>query len=76
MATYPCVNGNAGRPEERTGIGAYQSMDEDVVVYIHHRAALLPVVLPVLLPVLFHLLFHHGVTLAWRLLGINMWFCP
>jgi hypothetical protein len=49
-----------GRPEERNGIGVCQSMEGNVVVYIHHGAVLLPV----LLPVLFHLSFHHGVTPA------------
>jgi hypothetical protein len=33
------------RPEERKN-GACQSMEEEVVVYIHHGAVLLPVLLP------------------------------
>ena len=38
------------RPQERMN-GACQSMEEEVMVYIHHGAALLPVLLPALLPV-------------------------
>jgi hypothetical protein len=38
-------------PEKEIDGGAYHSMEEEVVVYIHHGAALLPVLLPALLPV-------------------------
>jgi hypothetical protein len=45
---------------EENEIGACQSMEGNVVVYIHHGG----VPLPVLLSILFHLVFHHGVTPA------------
>jgi hypothetical protein len=37
--------------KKENGIGACQSMEGNVVAYIHHGAALLPVLLPALLPV-------------------------
>jgi len=72
------------RPEERKN-GACQSIKEEVVVYIHHGAALLPILLPRCC------LFRRYETCsatpyvsswryaclapAWHLLGINEWFC-
>ena len=45
------------RPEERTD-GACQSIEEEVVVYIHHEAALLPVLLSVCSDVIRFCTFH------------------
>ena len=65
------------RLEERMN-GACQSMEEEVVVYIHHGAALLPILLTLMRRETSHCTFHgisHESHLLGALLGVSLDTC-